>query len=86
MFDLLLQENESRNGILGSIGKSVGQKLRLKLSRSNSQRQNSKTGLLCAALHTEKRHEYLDKMLNNYLHTARIRFQHEQEKVIRTKF
>ncbi|XP_075210608.1 OTU domain-containing protein 7B-like [Lycorma delicatula] len=74
------QEGESRNGILGSIGKSVGQKLRLKLSRSNSQRQNNKGGLLCAVLHSEKSHEYLDKMLNNYLHTARIRFQQEQEK------
>ncbi|XP_075210615.1 OTU domain-containing protein 7B-like [Lycorma delicatula] len=76
------QEGESRNGILGSIGKSVGQKLRLKLSGSNSQRQNNKGGLLCAVLHSAKRHEYLDKMLNNYLHTARIRFQQEQEKLL----
>uniref|UniRef100_A0A0A9XE76 ubiquitinyl hydrolase 1 n=2 Tax=Lygus hesperus TaxID=30085 RepID=A0A0A9XE76_LYGHE len=65
------------NGLLGSIGKSVGQKLRLKLTRSNSQRQKV---ILCATLHTDKRHEYHDAMINNYLETARQRFQLQNEK------
>lgn len=63
---------EQKNGIFESIGK-----LKLKLSRSNSQRQ-SKT-ILCAALHAEKRHEYHDVMIRNYLETAKQRFELQQE-------
>lgn len=78
---------ESRNGLLGSIGKSMGQKLRFKLSRANSQLKNGgggtarpAGGIMCAAIHLEKRLDYLDRMLNNYLNTARIRFHQEQDK------
>lgn len=67
------QDVPEKNGLLGSIGKSVGQKLRLKLTRSNSQRHGK--GILCAALHTDKRHEYHDTMISNYLRTAQLRFQ-----------
>uniref|UniRef100_A0A1B6DAP4 ubiquitinyl hydrolase 1 n=1 Tax=Clastoptera arizonana TaxID=38151 RepID=A0A1B6DAP4_9HEMI len=69
-----------KNGLLGSIGKSVGQKLRLKLNRSNSQRNGK--GVLCAALHTDKKHEYHDEMVKNYLHTARLRFNQQQDKIV----
>ncbi|XP_024214768.1 OTU domain-containing protein 7B isoform X2 [Halyomorpha halys] len=68
---------ESKNGLLGSIGKQVGQKLKLKLSRSNSQRQAK--SILCAALHSDKRHEYHDVMIRNYLETAKQRFELQQE-------
>ena len=68
---------EGKNGLLGSIGKQVGQKLKLKLSRSNSQRQVK--NVLCAALHSDKRHEYHDVMIRNYLETAKQRFDLQQE-------
>jgi OTU domain-containing protein 7 len=35
--------------------------------------------ILCAALHTERRHEYQSEMVHNYLQSARARFEHEQE-------
>lgn len=73
------QDVPEKNGLLGSIGKSVGQKLRLKLTRSNSQRHGK--GILCAALHTDKRHEYHDTMISNYLRTAQLRFQQLEQPV-----
>ncbi|XP_039291867.1 OTU domain-containing protein 7B [Nilaparvata lugens] len=74
------ETNSGGGGLLGSIGKSVGQRLKFKLSRANSQRQNGGQGLMCAAIHLEKRLDYLDRMLNNYLNTARIRYHQEQDK------
>uniref|UniRef100_A0A1B6L9T1 ubiquitinyl hydrolase 1 n=1 Tax=Graphocephala atropunctata TaxID=36148 RepID=A0A1B6L9T1_9HEMI len=80
--DLHEGEGLAKNlGKLGSIGKSVGQKLRLKLTRSNSQRGSKSTGILCAQLHTDKRHEYHDAMIKNYLHTARQRFNQKQDQL-----
>ncbi|XP_054285763.1 OTU domain-containing protein 7B-like isoform X2 [Macrosteles quadrilineatus] len=80
--DLHEGEGLAKNlGKLGSIGKSVGQKLRLKLTRSNSQRGCKNTGILCAQLHTDKRHEYHDTMIKNYLHTARVRFNQQQDQL-----
>ncbi|XP_014244555.1 OTU domain-containing protein 7B-like isoform X2 [Cimex lectularius] len=66
-------QEEPKNGLLGSIGKSVGQKLKMKLLRSNSQRQSKP--ILCALLNLDKRHEYHEVMIKNYLDTARERFQ-----------
>lgn len=83
--DLCVQEGEglAKNlGKLGSIGKSVGQKLRQKLSRNNSQRGAKPSGILSAQLHTDKRHEYHDAMINNYLHTARLRFHQQQDQLV----
>ncbi|XP_065224019.1 OTU domain-containing protein 7B-like isoform X1 [Planococcus citri] len=68
----------NKNGLLGSLGRSVGNKLRLKLTRSNSVRNNTtnKSGhILCALLHTDRRHEYHDVMIKNYLQNAMERFQ-----------
>lgn len=35
---------------------------------------------LCARLHTEKRHDYQEEMIRNYLSTARLRFNNEKVK------
>ena len=35
--------------------------------------------ILCALLHTEKRHEYQEEMVRNYLQSARERFQHDKD-------
>ncbi|PSN43794.1 hypothetical protein C0J52_15509 [Blattella germanica] len=35
--------------------------------------------ILCGVLHTEKRHEYQEEMIRNYLLSARERFQHDKE-------
>ncbi|KAF4519703.1 hypothetical protein B566_EDAN003953 [Ephemera danica] len=35
--------------------------------------------VLCAALHTERRHEYQSEMVHNYLQSARARFERDQE-------
>ena len=69
-------ENCTKNGLLGSLGRSVGNKLRLKLSRSNSVRTAAanRQHVLCALLHTDKRHEYHDVMIKNYLSNAMERF------------
>lgn len=72
--------NNSGNGLLGSLGKSVGAKLRFKLSRSNSQlRSEAKkpvpTRVMCALLYTKNRTDYQDVMIENYLRTARLRFE-----------
>lgn len=68
----------NKNGLLGSLGRSVGNKLRLKLTRSNSVRNSAHNKvsqhILCALLHTDKRHEYLDIMIENYLQSAKERF------------
>nr|CAD7407275.1 unnamed protein product [Timema poppensis] len=64
-----------------------------KMTRSNSQkkssvRQTTKTTsslsrsqdyILCASLHTEKRHEYQEEMVRNYLQSAQIRFYRDKE-------
>lgn len=80
----------SKNGLLGSLGRSVGNKLRFKLSRSNSIRgsanyhgigsantSNNRTAqhVLCALLYTDQKPEYLDVMIKNYLQTAMERFE-----------
>ncbi|CAG2056619.1 unnamed protein product [Timema podura] len=63
------------------------------MTRSNSQkkspvRQTTKTTsslsrsqdyILCASLHTEKRHEYQEEMVRNYLQSAQIRFYRDKE-------
>jgi OTU domain-containing protein 7 len=33
-----------------------------------------RTGVTCALLHTDRRHDYQDEMVRNYLNTARVRF------------
>ena len=35
--------------------------------------------ILCAELHTEKRHEYQEEMVRNYLHSARKRFERDKD-------
>lgn len=35
--------------------------------------------ILCAVLHTEKRHEFQEEMVRNYLQSARERFQHDKD-------
>ncbi|XKL68879.1 hypothetical protein PGB90_006648 [Kerria lacca] len=69
----------SKNGLLGSLGRSVGNKLRLKLSRSNSVRNSGMNKMmqhiLCALLYTDKKPEYVDVMIKNYLQNAMERFQ-----------
>ncbi|KAI5722535.1 hypothetical protein M8J76_009862 [Diaphorina citri] len=71
---------KGNNGLLGSLGKSVGAKLRLKLSRSNSQRSNEMKKavperVMCALLYTKNRTDYQDVLIENYLRTARVRFE-----------
>lgn len=39
----------------------------------------SKNILICAALRTEKRHDYQEEMIRNYLSTARVRFLDQQK-------
>lgn len=73
----MVSSDDGKNGKFGSFGKTVGQKLRLKLTRSNSQRQAK--SVLCAILHIDKRHEYHDAMIKNYLETARQRFQQQKD-------
>lgn len=83
MFSFQEGEGLAKNlGKLGSIGKSVGQKLKMKLTRNNSQRGAKPSGILCAQLHMDKRHEYHDVMINNYLHTAQQRFEQQQKQLV----
>lgn len=37
-------------------------------------RTKRRTGVTCALLHTDRRHDYQDEMVRNYLNTARVRF------------
>ncbi|XP_064475033.1 OTU domain-containing protein 7B-like [Ornithodoros turicata] len=78
----------------GSIGKSMSRKLRknfgsitrrggsFKGDSSPSKDKRSTTpssdGILVAALHTERRHEYQEEMIHNYLSSARVRFRERQ--------
>jgi OTU domain-containing protein 7 len=74
----------------GSIGKSMSKRIKKnfgsisKMTRNNSlkkkksecaSRKHSHEHILCAVLHTEKRHEYQEQMVRNYLQSARLRFQ-----------
>ncbi|XP_050441635.1 OTU domain-containing protein 7B-like isoform X2 [Adelges cooleyi] len=71
-------ESSGKNGLFGSLGRSVGNKLKSKLSRTNSIKnltvalQSKYT--LCALINTDKKHEYHDVMIKNYLQTAAERF------------
>lgn len=48
---------------------------------NNDPNQQHHEGLYyCARLHTEKRHDYQDEMIRNYLSTARLRFKDEEKK------
>uniref|UniRef100_A0A8D8Y656 ubiquitinyl hydrolase 1 n=1 Tax=Cacopsylla melanoneura TaxID=428564 RepID=A0A8D8Y656_9HEMI len=76
------QGTATSNGLLGSLGKSVGAKLRFKLSRSNSTQRTNELKksvvpekIMCALLFTAQRTDYQDIMIENYLRTARLRFE-----------
>ncbi|KAK9506538.1 hypothetical protein O3M35_008458 [Rhynocoris fuscipes] len=73
----IVSSEDGKNGKFGSLGKTVGQKLRMKLLRNNSQRQAKP--VLSASLHSDKRHEYHEVMVKNYLETAKQRFQQQLE-------
>ena len=50
-------------------------------SSNSSKEETSSQGIYyCAKLHTEKRHDYQEEMIRNYLSTARIRFNEESKK------
>ncbi|XP_026806285.1 OTU domain-containing protein 7B-like isoform X1 [Rhopalosiphum maidis] len=70
-----------KNGLFGSLGRSVGNKLKSKLSRTNSVKNLSAISpqakyTYCALINSDKKHEYHDVMIKNYLRTAAERFQH----------
>lgn len=76
----------------GSLGRSVGRKIRknlmenfsarhqqaVNLSRTNDAQWECPDFILCARLHTEKHHPCLEQMINNYLLSARQRFEQQQ--------
>ena len=75
----------------GSLGRSVGRKLRRNLidnfttkhpppspSRLNNAQWECPDFILCARLHTEKHHPCLEQMISNYLQSARQRFEQQQ--------
>ncbi|XP_059479805.1 OTU domain-containing protein 7B-like isoform X1 [Neocloeon triangulifer] len=62
----------TRNNSLKKKGNSGGK-------REAESRKQSQDHILCAVLHTEKRHEYQEEMVRNYLQSARIRFEKDQE-------
>jgi OTU domain-containing protein 7 len=47
--------------------------------RESESRKQSQDHILCAVLHTEKRHEYQEEMVRNYLQSARLRFERDRE-------
>lgn len=47
--------------------------------RESESRKQSQDHILCAVLHTEKRHEYQEEMVHNYLQSARLRFERDRE-------
>ncbi|VVC34852.1 Zinc finger, A20-type,OTU domain [Cinara cedri] len=69
-----------KNGLFGSLGRSMGNKLKSKLSRTNSVKNLSAISqakyTCCALINADKKHEYHDVMIKNYLRTAAERFQH----------
>ncbi|XP_050520007.1 OTU domain-containing protein 7B-like isoform X2 [Daktulosphaira vitifoliae] len=73
-------ESSGKNGLFGSLGRSVGNKFKSKLSRTNSVKNLSvalqSKYTLCALINTDKKHEYHDVMIKNYLQTAAERFRH----------
>lgn len=59
----------------------MGNKLKSKLSRTNSVKNLSAISpqakyTYCALINADKKHEYHDVMIKNYLRTAAERFQH----------
>lgn len=61
----------------GATGGSTSPEKRSKNGDGTSDDKKSchqKKDIYCAVLHTEKRHEYHEEMIRNYLNTARIRF------------
>lgn len=75
----------------GSLGRSVGRKLRKNLidnftvkqpqpssARLNNVQWECPDFILCARLHTEKHHPCLEQMIVNYLQSARQRFEQQQ--------
>jgi OTU domain-containing protein 7 len=75
----------------GSLGRSVGRKIKKNLIdnftvkhpqpspvRLNNVQWECPDFILCARLHTEKHHPCLEQMINNYLQSARHRFEQQQ--------
>lgn len=75
----------------GSLGRSVGRKIRRNIidnftvrhpppspARLNNAQWECPDFVLCARLHTEKHHPCLEQMINNYLQSARQRFEQQQ--------
>lgn len=50
-----------------------------KLPGSGTALHTMQDHILCAVLHTEKRHEYQEEMVHNYLQSARARFERDKE-------
>jgi OTU domain-containing protein 7 len=74
-------DTTGKNGLFGSLGRSVGNKLKSKLSRTNSVKNLSAITpqakyTYCALINSDKKHEYHDVMIKNYLRTAAERFEH----------